>query len=94
MKLRIQELNTVYHQLQAIYPNPDLLKSSKKSWIKFRDAECAMLAGSPSGVTMGGNWASADYAIKMTNERIKVLKHLVEYGPSVGTAGGYLEDGC
>ena len=68
------KLNALYRQLTAKYDaaNGALLKTAEKSWIAYRDAECAYETNGTAGGTIN-SMMDTECATAKTNARIKEL---------------------
>lgn len=90
------ELNRVYKQVQAAYSDDPVflpkLKDSQRIWIKFRDAELAMMypapIGNPNYYGSIGPMCKAMYLEKITLERVAALKKWLSGTPEGDACSG------
>ncbi|MGR9087014.1 MAG: lysozyme inhibitor LprI family protein [Gammaproteobacteria bacterium] len=75
------ELNRIYKQIQTVYSDDRIflskLRDSQRAWIRFRDAELAMLYPRGEGVSDYGSIGSmcrSMFLEKMTRERVAALR--------------------
>ena len=77
-----RELNRVYRQVRTKYkgtPQDDRLVTAQLAWMKFRDAECAVVAGRYEGGSMAP-MAYAGCVDRLTQQRTKDLAGYLEEG--------------
>lgn len=90
------ELNRVYRQVQTAYSDDPVflskLKDSQRAWIKFRDAELAMmypaLIENPNHYGSIGPMCQAMYMEKITLERVSALKKWLSGAPEGDACSG------